>query len=85
MIYPVDVNTYHLAEGIFLRSLHCGVIAFPVFLDCTLWKKITMSSIFQRVWNYTHMLKILGGRNNYIDKCFGIIFDKKSVLSATML
>ena len=85
MIYPVDVDTYHLAEGIFLRSLHCRVISFHVFPDCTVWKKITMSSIFQRVWNYTHMFKILGGRNNYIDKCFGIIFNKKSVLSATML
>ena len=85
MIYPVDVDTYHLAEGIFLRSLHCRVIAFHVFPDCTVWKKIMMSSIFQRVWNYTHMFKILGGRNNYIDKCFGIIFNKKSVLSATML
>lgn len=62
MIYPVDVDTYHLAEGIFLRSLHCRVIVFPVFPDCTLWKKITMSIMFQRVWNYTHMLKILGGR-----------------------
>lgn len=62
MIYPVDVDTYHLAEGIFLMSLHCRVIVFPVFPDGTLCKKITMSSIFQRVWNYTHMLKILGER-----------------------
>lgn len=33
---------WYLAEEVFLRFLHYKVNAFPPFLCCTLWKKITV-------------------------------------------